>query len=220
MEIQQSFSIYNKFREEKEKYNKLFEKYGKSYDLIISYNKNTNSINYISNKGTVDEERLSVKYSSDGKIVDVFAYAGYAEVDENYKSWSSLTWQLTNLASNRYKRIFNNPFSIVAPPHVSSYKKEGMFDVMMQVTNEYIKQTDQNVTLVVSYEGYGTAYSPIAKIVHGKDMALSTDFYKKTEIYDPDILYAIKYYEDKKKDNIFVDHNNSEKGELEREEER
>lgn len=212
METQQSFSIYNKFREEKEKYNKLFEKYGKSYDLTISYNKNTNSINYISSKGTADEERLSVKYSSDGKIVDVFAYAGV----ENYKEWSSLTWQLANLGSNRYKRIFNNPFSIVAPPHVSSYKKEGMFDVMMQVTNEYIKQTDQNVTLVVSYEGYGASCSPFTEFVHGKDIALPTYFYK-TEIYDPDVLYAMKYYEDREKDRVFANHNNLEE-EFEREE--
>lgn len=192
MKTNQNFSIYNKFVEEREKYNKLYEKYGKAYDISISYNKNTNSINYISSKGTADEERLSVKYFSDGKIVDVFAYAGV----ENYKEWSSLTWQLANLGSNRYKRNFDNPFFIVAPPHVSSYKKEGMFDIMMQTTYEYINQTNQNVTLGVSYEGYGYACSPVAKILHGKDaenISLNRYFHR-TVIYKPNTLYALEYY--------------------------
>lgn len=125
--MQQHFSIYEKFQEEKEKYNKLFEKYGKSYDLTISYNKNTNSINYISNKGLEHEERLSVKYSQNGKITDVFCCSDY----KGCKEWSTLTKLLNNLCSGKFYYDFScyNPFSVVTPPHSSSYKKEGMFDV-------------------------------------------------------------------------------------------
>ncbi len=194
METQQSFSIYNKFREEKEKYNKLFEKYGRSYDISISYNKDTNSIKYISNKGLADEEMLTVKYAQDGKIADVFCCV--------YKEWESLTRLLNNLGSGKFYYDFSsnyNPFSVVTPPHISSYEKEGMFDIMMQTAYEYIKQTGQNVTLGVSYEGYGYACSPVAKIIRGKGMEASCNMDSKTVIYDQDILYVIKYYKDKEK---------------------
>ena len=83
---------------------------------------------------------------------------------------------------------------------MSSYKNEGMFDIMMQITNEYIKQTDQNVTLAVSYEGYGWANSPVSKIIYGKDAQVNPlDMTHRTEIYNPDILYALEYYEKEEK---------------------
>lgn len=192
MEIQQGFSIYNKFSEEKEKYDKLYEKYGKPCSLKIYYNKGNNSINYILNKDSEYEERLSVRYSNDGKIADV-----YACTDAN-KAWDKLTPMLNNLGSGLFYYDFSsnyNPFSIVTPPHISQRKSGEMFDVMMQIAYEYIKQTNQNVTLGVSYEGYGYAHSPVAQIIHGKDVKIAPlDTFNKTVIYNPDILYALEYY--------------------------
>lgn len=192
METQQSFLIYEKFCEEKEKYNKLFEKYGKSCDLIIYYNKNNNSISYISNKDSEYEERLSVRYSNDGKIADVYACT------DAYKAWDKLTPMLNNLASGLFYYDFSsnyNPFSIVTPPHISQRKSVEMFDVMMQIAYEYIKQTNQNVTLGVSYKGYGYAHSPVAQIIHGRGTEIAPlDTFYKTVIYNPDILYALEYY--------------------------
>lgn len=198
------FSLYEKYKEERERYRKFYEKYGKFYNITISYGKNNNSINYISNKGTADEERLVVKYSPDGKIADVLAYTGV----EEYKKWSSLTKLLNNLGSGKFYYDFSssyNPFSHVAPSHMSSYKNEGMFDIMMQITNEYIKQTDQNVTLAVSYEGYGWANSPVSKIIYGKDAQINPlDMTHRTEIYNPDVLYALEYYEKEEKTHDFL----------------
>ena len=191
MKTNQNFSIYNKFVEEREKYNKFYEKYGKAYDISISYNKNCNFIKYISNKGSADEEMLTVRYAQDGKIADVFCCV--------HKDWESLTRLLNNLDSGKFYYDFSsnyNPFSVVTPPHMSSYKKEGMFDIMMQTTYEYINQTNQNVTLGVSYKGYGYACSPVAKILHGKDaenISLNRYFHR-TVIYNPNTLYALEYY--------------------------
>lgn len=212
MEIQQSFSIYNKFREEKEKYSKLYEKYGKSYDIEISYNKYHNSIDYVQ-KGADDKRKLSVKYSSDGKIADVFAYTERG----GCKNWRCLTKLLNNLESKKfyYEINYENPFSTVAPPTLSACQQEGMFDIMMQTANDYITQTNQNVTLAVSFEAYGWSKAPMARVIHKRDAKEAYSEYgsfKKIEVYNPDILYAMKYYEDKEKDNIFMDVNNLEEG--------
>ena len=150
---------------------------------------------------------MSVDYSLDGKIKDVYALLGQ---QRNGSKWKLLTPMLNNLGSLKHYYDFSsirNPFNEVVPPHLSSYESQGMFDVMMQVAYDYIKQTNQNVTLAVVYDGYGFANSPRAKVLLSANSSapdieeVNYPYWSKqvAYIYNPNILYGIKYHIDKTK---------------------
>lgn len=183
----EQFSLYKKYKSEVKKYKSLYEKYGIEYSLSISYDKNRGSINYVSCPRTSREKRLSVYYNGDGEIDNVFACVG-----PNSK-WDCLLHYLNHLESKRC--YYSLPFTLVSPQTLSICEKEGMFDVMMQTVYTYIQQTNQNVTLGVSYKGFGYAHTPEMMLVSGKNVKEEdVPSYYNFKIYDSNVLYVADYY--------------------------
>lgn len=199
MRVQQNGAIWDKFLEEREKYykNPAVETYEWRFEdcnLVISYNGKNNSINYSSNRDSDNGVGLTVKYSKDDKITEVLAYSK----ENGQRKYNDLTPLLRDLGSDISCLNFSstsNPFAEVMPLNSPTYKDAILFDVMMRTAYKYIEQENKDVTLAVCYNGHGSAGTPTAKVFQGKNFTTtSLDMPYKTEIYNPDILYSIEYY--------------------------
>jgi len=171
-------TLYEKYIQQKERYCAIFEA------MKISYNKNKNSITYTDGRG----DTLSVQYTTDmKKIENVF-------VRFKDSKWKCIVDTFANLGSERWYYDFSgssaNPFSQVVPLHLSAMEKQGLFDVMMELANDYIKQEKLPVILGIKYGGYGYACTPIA--VARKQ---SEGLRYKEHPYDENILYTKEYCE-------------------------
>ena len=182
-------TLYEKYVIEKEKYLPVFK------NMVISYNKNKNSITYKDGQGY----SLIVSYSQDMKIIGIAAQTN--EAFDTGKKWTSLNKLFENLGSDIWYYDFSgsyNPYNKVVPLHMEAMENQGLFDVIMSTANEYVKQNNMDVWLGIRYTGYGYACTPVAVARRGK---LHYDEYRylcndcNEYPYNSNILYTQKYFE-------------------------
>lgn len=174
-------NLYNKYIAEKEKYVPVYK------NMSIFYNKDKNSITYKDGQGY----SLVVQYTKDMKIKSVYSITN-GEFGTK-KVWSSLNKLLENLGSDIWYYNFSsnyNPYNEVTPLHFEAMENQGLFDVMMATANTYIKENNKNVILGVQYTGFGYANTPVA-------VARKKSLRDKEYIYDENVLYTKKYFDDK-----------------------
>jgi len=168
-------TLYEKYLEQKEKYLPIFK------EMTISYYKPKNRILYAQNGNA-----LSVEYEEDMMTIKNVA------TKSEYGNWKNITNNLRNINSTKFYHELSYwmPFRNVYPLHMSSLETQGLFDVMLEIVNNYIKQNNYDTQIIISYTGYGCANTPTAKTVSKQDAKYLSS---KECLYDENTIYTAKY---------------------------